>query len=69
MALAIYTTSHNDAWDKIARKFYGSEHFMHLLLEANPELANYELLPANLKVAVPEKPEEPKTDKLPLWKK
>ncbi len=69
MALAIYTTRHNDAWDAIAKKYYGDENFMHLLLEANPELAEYELLPANLKVVVPEKPEEVKIDKLPIWKR
>jgi len=69
MASVIYTTSHNEAWDQIAKKYYGDENFMHLLLEANPELARYELLPANLKVVVPEKPQEIKTQKLPIWKR
>jgi len=69
MPSVIHTTSHNEAWDEIAKKYYGSEYYMHLLLEANPELARYELLPANLKVIVPEKLEEVKTDKLPIWKR
>jgi len=65
----IHITNHNEAWDEIAKKYYGSEHYMHLLLEANPELAKYELLPANIKVIVPEKPEEVKTENLPIWKR
>jgi len=69
MASVIHTTVHNEAWDQIAKRYYGSEHYMHFLLEANPELTKYELLPANLKVIVPEKPEEVKTDKLPIWKR
>ena len=64
-----HITHHNEAWDEIAKRYYGNENFMHLLLEANPELAKYELLSANLKVIVPEKPEEVKTDKLPIWKR
>ena len=69
MPSVIHTTSHNEAWDEIAKKYYESEYYMHLLLEANPELARYALLPANLKVVVPEKPKEVKTDKLPIWKR
>lgn len=69
MASVIHTTVHNEAWDQIAKKYYGDENLMHLLLEANPELARYELLPANLKVIVPEKPAEVKVDKLPIWKR
>jgi len=69
MASVIHTTVHNEAWDQIAKRYYGSEHYMHLLLEANPELAMHELLPANLKVIVPEKPEETKTNNLPIWKR
>ena len=68
MASVIHTTSHNEAWDEIAKKYYGSEHYMHLLLEANPQLSGYELLPANLQVLVPEKPETLET-KLPIWKR
>jgi len=69
MALAIHTTSHNEAWDQIAKRYYGNENLMNLLLEANPEIARYELLPANLRVIVPEKPAEMKIDKLPIWKR
>ena len=64
-----HITHHNEAWDEIAKRYCGDENLMHLLLEANPELAKYELVPANLKVIVPEKPEEVKTDKLPIWKR
>ena len=69
MASAIHTTVHNEAWDQIAKRYYGNENLMHLLLEANPELAKYELLPAGQKVIVPEKPKEVKTQKLPIWKR
>ena len=69
MALVTHASRHNEAWDEIAKKYYGDENLMHLLLEANPELATYEMLPANLQVVVPELPEEAKTDKLPIWKR
>jgi len=69
MASVIYTSKHSDYWDAIAKKYYGSEHYMYLLLEANPELAKHEVLPANLQVVVPEKPQEIKPAKLPIWKR
>ena len=36
-----YRTIQGDMWDGIAFKVYGSEAYMNVLLEANPEYAQY----------------------------
>jgi phage tail protein X len=49
-----YRTTQGDLWDVIALKVYGSEHLMHVLIEANPEYRHMVVFPANCILNVPE---------------
>lgn len=34
--MANYTTTAGDTWDYISKKYYGSEYYSHLIIDANP---------------------------------
>jgi len=69
MAEKIYITQEGECWDEISKKVYGTEKLMHVLLEANPELRNYLILPGNAKVVCPEVEVENLPKVLPPWKR
>ncbi len=64
-----YTTQEGEAWDEIARKVYGTEKLMHVLLDANPNLRHYLTLPGNTQVVCPEVEIETVPEVLPPWKR
>ena len=51
-----YQTHQNDHWDSISKRVYGSEHLMHILIEANPMYRMVAIFPANVMLNVPQKP-------------
>jgi hypothetical protein len=64
-----YTTSQGQAWDQVAKKALGSEKFMHLMLEANPEHRFTVFFSAGVELVVPELKIENKPEVLPPWKR
>ncbi|HIE59290.1 MAG TPA: hypothetical protein EYP82_05045 [Hydrogenothermaceae bacterium] len=70
MDYKIHITSYGECWDEIAKKYYGDEKLMTILLKENPEYRNYEKLPANIRIKVPTLEEKTLTEeKLPIWKR
>ncbi len=69
MAEKIYITQEGEAWDEIAKKVYGTEKLMHVLLSANPDLREYLILPGNTKVVCPEVEVKSMPEVLPPWKR
>lgn len=49
-----YTTIQGDMWDYISFKVYGSERFMNILLEANPDQAETVVFPAGVVLECPD---------------
>jgi len=49
-----HITTQGDMWDSISLRLYGSEYFMHLLIEANPQYREIVVFPANCELLVPE---------------
>ncbi len=69
MGYKIHITTYGECWDEIAKKYYGNEKLMHLLLKANPEYKNFERLPANIKIKIPILQEPLINEELPIWKR
>lgn len=64
-----YTTSQGQAWDEIARDALGDEHFMHRLMEENPEHRYTVFFSAGTVLEVPEIESDDRPETLPPWKK
>ena len=62
-----YITTQGDMWDSISLKLYGTEHYMHLLIEANPAHRHASVFSANCELAVPEAPVR-LGDDFPPWR-
>jgi len=62
-----YRTVQGDCWDSIARALWGSEFFMHKLMEANPSHADILVFPAGIELAVPEVKTSTVAKDLPPW--
>ncbi|AIF51260.1 tail protein X [Pelosinus sp. UFO1] len=63
-----YTTKQGDMWDAIAYKVYGSEHQMHVLMDANPVYIPTVIFPAGVILVVPDiATSQPQN--LPPWKR
>ncbi len=63
-----YTTVQGDMWDSIAKKLYGSETVMNVLLEANQQYNCVVVFGAGIVLDVPEY-SAPKPDLLPPWRR
>jgi len=63
-----YITSEGQAWDQIAKEVWGREHLLNLLMEANPEYLHYSILPAGLKLKIPEITVEKEEVGNPPWR-
>lgn len=66
-----YTTVQGDMWDSIAKKLYGDECMMDLLIMANPEKREVAVFGAGETIFVPPalKSKTEKLEKLPPWRK
>lgn len=63
-----YTTTQGDMWDLIAKRLYGDEASLNVLLEANQRYANIVVFPAGIVLEVP-KYTAPVTSMLPPWRR
>ena len=63
-----YTTVQGDCWDGIAKRLYGMEAAMNVLLEANRGYNDITVFSAGVVLTVPEY-EAPRTNLLPPWRR
>ena len=63
-----YQTIQGDTWDIIAKKMYGNEKRMDLLMSANFSLLDYFVFPAGIQVSVPDLKEKERYA-IPEWRK
>jgi phage tail protein X len=63
-----YTTIQGDCWDGIAKRLYGTEAAMNVLLEANQDYNDITVFSAGVVLTVPEY-EAPRTNLLPPWRR
>lgn len=63
-----YVTIQGDMWDNIAKKVYGDEAKMNVLLEHNVEYQDIVIFPANVTLVCPTIPTK-RTTILPPWKR
>lgn len=63
-----YVTLQGDTWDLIAFRVYGSERYMTLLIETNPEHRETVIFPAGVRLKAPEVT-APIPSTLPPWKR
>lgn len=63
-----YTTIQGDMWDLIAKRLYGDEAALNVLLDANQQYADTVVFPAGIVLKVPEYT-VPVTSMLPPWRR
>ena len=63
-----YTTVQGDMWDGIARKVYGHERYMNVLLTANKEYRDIWVFPFDVVLNCPDV-EVVRPNRLPPWRK
>lgn len=63
-----YTTIQGDTWDMIAKKVYGDEKKLDVLMAANFDSLDYVVFPAGVAVNIPELDGQADSD-LPEWRK
>ncbi len=63
-----YTTRSGDTWDAIASRALGSENYMDLMLDANPEHNYVARFTDGVELVVPELPSPARPASLPPWR-
>jgi len=63
-----YTTIQGDMWDGIAKRVYGEERCMNLLLEANQKYSNIVVFSAGIVLTVPDYNKK-SVSLLPPWRR
>lgn len=65
------TTIQGDTWDIIAKRVYGKENLMHILINANIQHRKIALFPAGIVLNIPEIDIDAieYDDTLPVWKR
>lgn len=63
-----YITVQGDMWDSIAKKVYGDERHMNLLLQQNRDYRDYVIFPADIALQCPTVNMK-KSRRMPPWKK
>ena len=61
-----YITIQGDTWDMIAKKVYGNEKYLDILMQKNFPLLDYLVFPAGIEVLIPDKPPD-RQENLPIW--
>lgn len=64
-----YITRSGDTWDGIALRALGSEMYMDLMLEANPEHNYVARFDDGVELDVPALPAKPRPTSLPPWRR
>lgn len=69
--MKIYRTKQGDMWDALSRTFYGSEFYMHELIQANYEHRDIVIFPAGILLNIPEieTAVDVLEESLPPWKR
>ena len=62
-----YTTIQGDMWDSVSYKVYGTEKYMDVLMQNNPEYMDIFIFGAGTVLVIPELKENTATD-LPSWR-
>lgn len=62
-----YTTIQGDTWDMIAKKVYGDEMLLYLLMDYNPEYLHILVFDSDYILEVPPLNEDEENDKEGLW--
>lgn len=68
MTRSKYTTTQGDTWDLISFKVYGDEHYIDVLIKANPTYRSITIFLANIELMIPQISIAP-IDTLPPWKR
>ena len=63
-----YRTIQGDTWDWIAKKVYGNEKRLDVLMENNQNLLDVLIFPAGVTLQIPEELPE-STEDVPAWRK
>ncbi len=63
-----YITIQGDTWDMIAKKVYGNEKYLDILMQKNFSLLDYLVFPAGIEVLIPDKPPD-RQENLPIWRR
>lgn len=64
-----YTTISGDTWDIIAKKVYGSEHQMHVLIQENFKQRSVAVFGAGVVISVPPLPVTQDQTDVPPWRR
>lgn len=67
-----YVTTEGERWDNIAWKAYGDANQMVRIIDANPTVAIYDVLPGGIRLSIPVISRPTVTtpaEKLPPWKR
>lgn len=64
-----YTTRSGDMWDAISYRALGSEKYMDLMLDANPDHNYVAQFPDGVVLNVPELPAPDRPSSLPPWRR
>lgn len=66
--IVFHVTQEGERWDQLAYRFYGNPLAYELIIQANPYVPLYEVLPSGIKLAIPllEKVQT-STEDLPPW--
>ena len=65
----IYVTSQGDTWDSIAYELFGSEGYMGILMDANPDLLDILVFSAGTIICVPAEVQEEIDEDMPFWRR
>ena len=63
-----YRTNQGDTWDMISFIVYGDEHYVDILIKANPLYMGVAIFPANIELTIPHIELDP-INTLPPWKR
>ncbi len=64
----MYKTIQGDTWDIIAKKYYGKEKHIDILIQVNTKHVDTVIFPAGIELTLPDLPEETKDENLPSWR-
>lgn len=65
-----YTTIQGDMWDSIAKKVYGTERAMDILMKANPEHLTVAVFGVGVEILLPQfTAQEAASNAMPPWRK
>jgi len=67
--MTFHKTIRGETWDILAKRYYGSEKLMHVIIQANPNYSHYEVLPSGIDLVIPDIEVHENFEELPPWKR